>query len=167
KGVDEWPCNRAAHIERETRLDRHAVGEPCTAWRNLLKQVVLGKCMDEWHGMRREIEREAAILLPAEEVLVNTEQRKPNRSGGSHAVRLVAGPDHLTHAGKPFGPGFSVFEDREHLGRPGLDFHSVLEAYGSRVEERCFDGVAGKGHGGLLTGARWRCCRGPARRSWP
>src|SRR5262249_47910192 len=94
KGVDERSCNRAAHAERETRLERHAVGEPRTPRRNLLQQVVLRKRMDKRHGMRREIEREAAILLPAEEVLVNTEQRKPDRSGGSHAVRPVAGPNH-------------------------------------------------------------------------
>src|SRR5215510_15156840 len=108
KGVDERPCNGAAHAERETWLDRHAVGEPRTPRRNLLKQVVLRERMDERHGMRREMEREAAIPLPAEEVLVKTEQRKPDRPGGSHAVRLVAGPDHLAHAGKPYGPGFSV-----------------------------------------------------------
>src|SRR5262245_55756911 len=146
-GVDERSRNRADHAEREARLDRHPVGEPGAARRKLLEQVVLRKCIDERHGKRGEIKREAAVLLPAEEVLVNGAQRQPNRPCGSHAVRLVAGPSHLAHASKPSGPGFSVFEDREHLVGPGIQLHRVREAHGSRVEKRGVDGVAGKTHG--------------------
>src|SRR5262245_36740440 len=61
QGVDGRSGNRAGHAEREARLDRHAVGEPGAARRKLLQQVVLRQRMDEWHGMRGEIEREAAI----------------------------------------------------------------------------------------------------------
>src|SRR5215813_7700203 len=106
KGVDGRSCHRARHAEPEARLDRDAVGEPRAARRHLFEEVVLRQRVDEREGMRREIEREAAILLPAEEVLVNTEQRKPDCPGGSHAVRLAAGPDHLAYAAKPSGPGF-------------------------------------------------------------
>src|SRR5262249_5201194 len=145
---------RPGDAERQARLDSHAVSEPRLAGRKLLQQVVLRKRMDERHGSCGEIEREAAIPLPAEEMLVSAAQRQPNRPVGSDAVGLTAGPTHLAHPGKPFGPGFSIFEDREHLSGPCSQLHRVLEAHGSSLEERKIDGVAGKAHGAAssLTG---------------
>src|SRR5262249_53297429 len=100
-GVDEHSSNRPGDAERQARLDSHAVSEPRLAGRKLLQQVVLRKRMDERHGSCGEIEREAAIPLPAEEMLVSAAQRQPNRPVGSDAVGLTAGPSHLAHPGKP------------------------------------------------------------------
>src|SRR5262245_8064393 len=103
--------------------------------------------MEEGHGLPGHIERETAARLPAEEVLVNGGRRQPNRPGRSDPVGLVAGPSHLVDAVKPSGPRFSVLEDREYIDRPRSQFHCVLEAHGSRVEERGVDGVAVETHG--------------------
>ena len=94
----------------------------------------------------------AAILLPSEEVLVNSGRGQRYRPGTSYAVRLVAGPYHFVDCTKPFWPGSFVVENGEHHGRQSIQIHDVFEAHGRSVEERGIHGAAGEAHGSASKG---------------